>query len=234
LLKFAAVFAALFVLPTLVIAQDVIPLSSEPHHHLALHNSYANVYKVEVAPHDSVRLHRHDYDAISIMLGDAEVTVHVPDKPDVHQSLTSAQVRIQRQGYIHSTEIDGDKMYRNVTVELLHPQHNPRNLCAMVVPGLPLNCSDEGASTAQKEHIAPQYETEETNVTLTTLASGQSEKLKNRLAALLVIAVDDLDAGDKKLRSGDFLWISKPEDMRLLENKSSGAARFVTFTFRTP
>ena len=53
----------------------VIPLASEPHHHLALHNKYVNVYQVEVVPHESVLLHRHDYDVISVMLDDARVTV---------------------------------------------------------------------------------------------------------------------------------------------------------------
>jgi len=36
----------------------VIPLASEPHHHLPLHNEYVNVYEVEVAPRSSVQLHR--------------------------------------------------------------------------------------------------------------------------------------------------------------------------------
>jgi hypothetical protein len=42
-----AFFVMLCCLPLVVAAQapDVIPLASEPHHHLALHNEYVNVYR---------------------------------------------------------------------------------------------------------------------------------------------------------------------------------------------
>src|ERR1700686_1760515 len=96
-------------LPLAIPAQTsaVIPLASEPHHHLALHNEYVNVYQVEVAPHDSVLLHRHEVDAISVMMSDAEVTVHAPGKADVHQKLSDGQIRLQGRGSLHSTSIKG-------------------------------------------------------------------------------------------------------------------------------
>ncbi len=97
----------------------VIPLSSEPHHHLALHNEYVNLYQVEVAPHDTVILHRHDFDAISAMLSDSEVTLRAPGKPDVHQTLSDRQIRLQPRSYVHSTTVEGSTTYHNVTVELL-------------------------------------------------------------------------------------------------------------------
>jgi hypothetical protein len=65
-------------LATFAQMQTVIPLASEPHHHLTLHNEYVNVYEVEVAPHDSVQLHRNEFDAISIMMSNSEVVVRAP------------------------------------------------------------------------------------------------------------------------------------------------------------
>jgi hypothetical protein len=119
----------------------VLPLAYEPHHHLALHNGYVNVFEVEVAPHDSVRLHRHDFDAISVMISEAQVTVLTPGKPDVHLKLFDGQVRLQPRGYVHATSIDGDTTYRNVTVELLLPQQGGRNRCAPVMATQPLTCA---------------------------------------------------------------------------------------------
>src|SRR6266404_3347476 len=58
--------------------QSVIPLKSEPHHHLALRNDYVNVYSVYVPPQDSVLLHKHDVDAIGIVMSDSEITVRSP------------------------------------------------------------------------------------------------------------------------------------------------------------
>jgi len=80
------------------------------------------VYQVEVAPGDAVKLHRHDTDAISLSLSESLVTVHSPGKPDAQQKLTNGQMRLQARGLVHSTSVDGDTPFRNVTVELLMPQ----------------------------------------------------------------------------------------------------------------
>src|ERR1700704_787829 len=102
--------------------QSIVTLKSEPHHHLVLHNDYVNVYTVQVSPHDQVLLHRHEVDAIGVMMSDSVITVRTPGKPASHQSVASGQLRLQPAGYVHSTYIEGDAAYRNVTVELLLPQ----------------------------------------------------------------------------------------------------------------
>jgi len=88
---------------------------------------------VEVQPHDSVQLHRHEADGIGIMLSNSEITVRAPGKSDLHQNVTNGQLRLQTAGYVHSTYIDGDTPYRNVTVELLATQRSPQNLCATII-----------------------------------------------------------------------------------------------------
>jgi len=148
--------------------QSVVPLKLEPHHHLVLHNDFVNVYSVRVQPRDSVLLHKHDFDAIGIMLNDAEITVRVPGKPDSHQKVVAGQLRLQQAGYIHSTVIDGDTAYRNVTVELLSPQQERRNLCGVVMSGQPLNCpSAQTDSSAFSEQL--QFQTNQTKISLIRL-----------------------------------------------------------------
>jgi hypothetical protein len=145
----------------------VIPLSSEPHHHLAFHNQYVNLYRVEVAPHDSVILHRHEFDAVSIMLSNSEVTVRAPGKPDVHQTLSEGQIRLQPRGYVHSTTVEGNTTYHNVTIELLLPQQGARNLCAIVIASQPLNCvSDQELPPSATHFELPQFETDRTRVSI--------------------------------------------------------------------
>jgi hypothetical protein len=217
----------------------VIPLASEPHHHLALHNEYVNVYQVEVAPHDSVLLHRHDVDAISVMMSDSEVTVHAPGKADVHQKLTDGQIRLQARGYVHSTSIDGDTRYRNVTVELLLPQQGWRNLCAPVIAAQPLNCpAGQGAAGSADRDEQPQFETEQTAVTLVRLPPHQRVGLSDLGGSELMIA---LDAGiaqtggagaEKPLRSGDFAWLNSGEKARVFRNDGEKEARLVYFVLK--
>jgi hypothetical protein len=216
---------------------SVIPLSSEPHHHLVFHNRFVNVYHVEVAPHDAVLLHRHDYDAISIMLADAEVTVHAQGKPDAHQNLTAAQVRLQPMGYAHSTAIDGDTTYRNVTVELLLPQHAESNLCAAVMPGQPLHCDATPAEPQEKGwRSAEQFQTDRTRVSLERIEAHRGMTLDKSSGNLLLIAIDPVGvkAGkeSKEMRSGDFMWLAAGHKTGTIRNPTDREARIVTFFLR--
>jgi quercetin dioxygenase-like cupin family protein len=240
-MKTPLVFLLVLLVPTLAAqTSSVIPLSSEPHHHLVLHNQYVNVYHVEVAPHDAVLLHRHDFAAISIMLDDAQVTVHAPGKPDAHQNLSAAQVRLQPLGYAHSTAIEGDKTYRNVTVELLLPQEGERNLRAVVIPGQPLHCP----ATHEKQHESrwieqPQFETDRTNVSLVRVQPHQEMTLSSSSGNLLVIAIDEAEVEStaeksraKIVRAGDFVWLAKGRAGRIVKNATDKEVRIVTFNLK--
>src|SRR3977135_2757422 len=174
-------------LPIFAQMPTVIPRVSEPHHHLALHNEYVNVYEVEVAPKDSVQLHRHEFDAISIMMSNSDVIVRAPNKPDVRQKLSEGQVRLQSRGYVHSTSIEGDNTYRNVTVELLSSQEGGRNLCASVIAGQPLNCPDTQVASPGATYTAQaQFETNQTRVTLIHLLPHQRMHLGDPNRSILV------------------------------------------------
>jgi hypothetical protein len=224
-------------------APTVIPLASEPHHHLALHNEYVNVYKVEVAPHDSVLLHRHDFDAISVMISSAEVTVLTPGKPDEHRKLVDGQVRLQTRGYVHSTSIDGNTTYRNVTVELLQPQQAARNLCSAVMANQPLNCPATPTSTPNETHISisqPQYETDETLVTLIRVLPHQSVVIGDPQQSELVVVLDSDVMADEKgtsegkpLHSGDFLWLGQDKASKVFKNSGEKEARIILFTLKS-
>jgi hypothetical protein len=221
-------------------APEVIPLASEPHHHLALHNAYVNVYQVEVAPHDSVLLHRHDADAISIMLSDSSVTVRAPGKPVAHQKLVDGQLRLQARGYVHATSIDGDTMYRNVTVELLLPQQGARNLCAPVIAALPLNCPGAQAQTPAATHIdQPQFETSQTYITLIRVLPHQSVALGDPGGPELIVALDAVaaaggEASQNSLRRGDFVWLEAAKPSQVFKNDGDKEARLISFALKPP
>jgi quercetin dioxygenase-like cupin family protein len=219
----------------------IIPLASEPHHHLALHNEYVNVYEVEVAPHDSVLLHRHDFDAVSVMISSAEVTVLTPGKPDEHRKLVDGQVRLQVRGYVHSTSIDGNTTYRNVTVELLQPQQGARNLCSAVLANQPLNCPGPQASTPNETHVSqPQYETDQTLVTLIRVLPHQIVAIGDPHHSKLVVALDsnvtsneEGQGAGKSLHSGDFVWLGQDKASQVFKNSGEKEARIIVFTLKS-
>jgi quercetin dioxygenase-like cupin family protein len=216
----------------------VIPLSSEPHHRLVLHNKYVNVYEVEVAPRDTVQLHRHEYDAISIMLSNSEVIVRALGKPDVRQKLSEGQLRLQSRGYVHSTSIEGDTTYRNVTVELLLLQQGAQNLCAAVIATERLNCPPAESPPPGMTHIEQaQFQTQQTTVTLVRLMPHQTMHVGDPSRSVLVVALDDaLSTGSgedpqSSLRPGDFVWLEKGTPARALRNTSGNEARLISFIF---
>jgi hypothetical protein len=232
--------AAMLFFPLVCGAQEPspIPLKSEPHHHLILHNDFVNVYSVQVQPKDSVLLHKHEFDAIGIMLNDAEITVSGPGKPDSHQKVVGGQLRLQQAGYVHSTVIDGDTAYRNVTVELLLPQQEHRNICASVIAAQPLNCpSAQGGSASFWEQ--PQFETDQTKVTLIRLKPRQRFTLDSLAQSRLVVVLDEAAVVSgannlpKALHSGDIIWRDINSRAEIFENAGNKEVRLVTFVFRS-
>jgi quercetin dioxygenase-like cupin family protein len=233
--------AALLILPLPLLAQapSVIPLTSEPHHHLVLHNSFVNLFDAKAAPGDSLLLHRHDNDAVAIAIGDQVVTIGVPGKPDAHSKNPDGQVRMQRSGYVHSTHVDGDAAYYTVAIELLHPQSGGRNVCAAVLAGQPLNCPD-APPVKNVAHIdQAQYESDQTRVALVRVLPHQKMELTASTQPQLIIALDPASISpvsgsgpDQALHPGSFVWFDQGGAARALKNESNKEVRLIQLTFK--
>jgi uncharacterized Zn-binding protein involved in type VI secretion len=230
-------------LPLLAQTPSVPTMDHEPHHHLALHNDYVKVFNVQVAPGDSIILHSHDQDTIAIAIGDQLVTVGIPGKPDVHQKNADGQVRLQRSGYIHSTHVDGDTPYHTVAVELMHPQTNFHNVCAEILAGQPLNCSDPSAKASSTKPSLPLLESGETRVQLVRVLPYQSLDLQKSPASRgtpqVIVALDAASISsasskgpEKVLQLGDFVWLDGgPGHEGVYQNRSEKEARFIEILF---
>ena len=222
--------------------KPIITISSEPHHHLILRNAYVRVFQVKAEPGQTVLLHRHEVDAISIMNADAETTVHAPGKPDVHSLLKDGQIRLQPMGYVHSTEI-GSKPYRNVTVELLRPQTNEQNLCADVMAGAPQHCPP--AEPDERRAAVPQFQTDQTTITLIRLPAQRQITIADSAAPELIVALDDAPIackaganirGAKTVKllrhRGDVAWLEREGPQRFLSNPGDKEAWLVTLEMK--
>lgn len=103
-------------------SSPAVPLTSEMHHHLALKNEYVRVFQVEVAPHTSTLLHRHDHDYIWVGIGAAEVTNAVEGKEPVPLKVADGQTTFTPGPLTHLARNDAATPFRNVTVEILKPK----------------------------------------------------------------------------------------------------------------
>jgi uncharacterized Zn-binding protein involved in type VI secretion len=232
--------AVALLLPLSIAAQTaaVITMEKEPHHHLAFRNESVKVFKVEVSPGDSIVLHRHDKDTVAIAIGDQEVTVGIPGKPDVRQKNADAQVRLQRGGYVHSTHVDGKAPYHTVAVELMHPQTNLHNVCAAAIPDQPLDCPAPPENATANNTSQTLLESTETRVRLMRIASGENIILGGLQYSMLIVALDQADfaatsdkATDETLKPGDFLWIAGGGAARVFKNNGKNDVRFILFVF---
>ena len=103
-------------------ANRAVPIPEEHHHHLVMENEYVRVYEVEVPAHEATLMHQHDRDYVYIVIGDADVTNQVQGKQAAQLHLSDTAVNFSKGPFVHIATNDGDKPFRNVTIELLKPQ----------------------------------------------------------------------------------------------------------------
>ena len=214
-----------------------VPMTSEPRHHLVLENEYVKVYQVEVAPRDSTLLHQHDHDYVYVAIGAAQVTSAVPGKPETHLKLADGDVHFSRGGFSHVATNDGDTPFRNVTIELLRPQGELRNLCLQLIANEPAACpGTQKPPAAGATHTDwPEFETDETRVILTRVMPQQKVSLNDAHWEELIVALDPAilafavgKGPERLLHPGDCVWLGRGGVARVFKNPGDKEARFIT------
>lgn len=224
-------------------APTAVPIKGEPHHQLVLENSYVRVFRVSVPAHEATLLHRHDVPYIYVALGPADVINAVAGKPEAHLVMTDGQVGYSRGGFAHIARTDSGISFNNVTIELLKPQGEPRNICAQVVPdGVAFPCRTTPADKRKSYFIEPQFETAE--ITLDQIQTGPNAGKLGTIPQTesLLLALDGSEIQievegklTKNLRGGEVIWLEagsletlsipgkKPSRYLQLNFKDSGA-----------
>jgi len=99
----------------------IVPLTSEPSHHLALTTDYVRVFDVTAAPHATTLIHRHDHDYLFVTLGDADITSARTDAPPRQLVIPDGAIEYAAGGFAHSVANNLDRPFHNITIELLRP-----------------------------------------------------------------------------------------------------------------
>ncbi len=191
LLALPLVFAA-----CIASAQAPVPIGSEPHHHPTFSSARLRVFRVEVPANSSTLLHSHDVDYFWIGIGAAEFTNIIQGKADAKVVSTDGTVHFTRGGFAHVARIDGAP-FRNVTLELPQQQTHPRNLCATVIPDSKPACPvahERAAAEFPGAEAEPEFTTDQTYVTLLTIAPGANFKIVRMPNPPILVTVDSVDA----------------------------------------
>jgi hypothetical protein len=200
------------------IAQQLVPLDDEPHHHLLLQNFYVRVYAVSVPPLDATLMYKHELPFVAVNLGATDVVNQVQGKPEARLTLQDGQVTYSSGGFSQLIRTDAGLPFRNVTVVLAKPQGTARNLCKPIVAG-PLECPPPPGTTKKSaaesaDDDAPYFETDEIRVDVIKVADMKNyvEEKPKYDALLVALSNANLNAnlgGEHVsfLHGGDILWL---------------------------
>ncbi len=214
-----------------------VPISEEPHHRLLLQNDFTHVYIVMVPPLDATLLHQHDLPYLCVTLGAADIINAIVGRPELHQVLQDGETHYSPGHFAHIARTDSGLPFQHVTIELVHPQGTPKNLCKEVLPGAPLNCPEPSAAavdngkakkgqseTAARAEDVPYFETDEIRVDLHKVSSGNDYvDATPKTDALLVALTDanlDANLGGEHvqfLHGGDALWLPAGKHRRIVD-----------------
>lgn len=222
-------------------AQKVVPITSEPSHHLAINNEYVRVFKVEVAPHAETLYHQHDHDYIYVTLGDADINNVLLQQQPVRMALKDGDVRLSKAPFAHKATNNSDQPFRNVTVELLKGIGTP--ICGL--PGGQGNCGIgpawtggvDGSSETNSGYSQPLFRARRMAVDKVR-TEGSTEVSQEAIpnAPFLLIAISSVKfrlvsqkgTQDLVAQPGDVFWNEEP-----LSSFATlpPAARFVAISF---
>jgi hypothetical protein len=168
----------------------------EPHHHMVYEDSTIRVLRVRVPPHDTTLLHEHDPDYFWISLGASTLINVKPGSPDATVTSPDLAFHYSFGKFAHIARNPGDGPFDNITVELLEPQTNVRNLCEPALADKPLDCPKPTTRTAYFSGATdhPALSTSQLRVSLLTIAPGGTLRPTSATHIAWLIALDSLDA----------------------------------------
>lgn len=175
----------------------------EPHHHLVYEDSSLRVLRVHLAGHDTTLLHEHDPDYFWLGIGTSTVVNARLGSPDA--TITSGDLNFHYSfgKFAHVARNPDSTPFDNVTVELLQPQTDVRNICEAALADKPLECKQAVVvSNGLTEH--PALATAQLRVSLVTIPVGGTLRATPRD---WVIALDTVDTRSGLAISGNGKWV---------------------------
>ena len=173
--------------------QIAVPVTGEPHHHQVYSDTHVRSFSVEVPAHTSTLLHQHERDYVWVGLGAATFVNAVAGKAEVPVVAVNGSVHFSKGGFAHVARIDGEAPFRNVTIELLDPQTNPRNLCEAVVAGQPLHCPAGGDAMYRGASVRAAFATDQMRVSAIAIAPDGTLRVAASKDPRLLIPLQNVD-----------------------------------------
>jgi hypothetical protein len=223
-------------------AQSVVPITSEPSHHLVLENKYVRVFDVTAAPHATTLVHQHDHDYLFVTLGDADITSARHGVPPAHLVLRDGTVEYAAGGFAHAVTNNLDRPFHNITIEILEPSTHV-HACGDHCTTLRACAPHRGCVIESRPFTADQW-----TARSVTLEPGAAWEMNAASAPALLVVVADADLTLRGPHAstpathrpaGNLIWVPRvshagPAAHTSVRNTGSHPARLVVLQLRGP
>lgn len=202
----------LFVLPLLAQqAQAPVEITSEPHHHQVLDNTFVRVFAVSIDPGASTLMHHHGHNYLGISIGDAQFTNAKEGAQPVAVTFKDGDTRYTPAGLNHAITNTASTPFRNVTIELLGPTTNEKTCTDSCSVPVECNSADKSKCVSVTKLITADQWT----VTQVTLPAGATYPQHTHSGSFLVVPLTDAQVVMKnqdkskttvQLKIGEVAW----------------------------
>ena len=212
-------------------------MREEGHHHLVFSNRYVNVFFVEIPPHETTLLHHHDLPYISIPPGGRDALPEPSISPSPESTQVGPRVSYADGDFSHAVSNSGDRVLRNVAIELIREQGTVRNYCAAVGNELRRACYPPDLTAANPVRHYRLFETDELLVESWEFGPGASYSLRNDRLDVLVGGLTDVTVtGPPGIDSaheirGGLLWVPAGANA-FFKSQSDRGGHFIAITFK--
>jgi hypothetical protein len=220
-------------------APAAVPAASEAHHHLVIENPYMRALRVSIPSSDATLLHEHKAPYVFVSLGPADFSNELAGKPAARVKMVDGQVGYSRGGFAHLVRTDAGEPFNNITVELLHAQGEPRNLCDKIVPS-DLGACDLGADQPNAPiGTRPLLETDEIRVEAITVRRNGDimDKPHPRPGLLMAVSGAPIKVAripgvmTQTLHAGEMMWLPLAAEPKFTV-EDGPEARLVLISFK--
>jgi len=162
--------------------------------------------------------------------------------------MADGQLGYSRGGFAHIARTDAGLVFNNVTIELLRPQGEPKNLCDKVVDGPALTCTgevkglpaDSPLRVLPKLGIGPRrsFETDEIVVASYSLLLVGTYNEDTKSPRLFVaedgpqLHVEIAGESARSLSNGETVWLDAGKEWKIILPRQDKPTRFLMIRFK--
>jgi quercetin dioxygenase-like cupin family protein len=212
-------------------ADNAVPLSQEPHHHLIFQNDYTRVWDVNVAANESTLMHRHDQDYVAVIMTPSHVQNAVEGRPVTTGRAGVGEVRFTTAPMTHRlTDMSNTRPFRNFIIEILKKKAGKAGE----------EKGERGLEVGHGGLSDTVIDNDEVRVQDVQIAAGGMLHKHTHKFPFLVVALSDLELHNKphgkpakmvSQKAGEVKWIGAGTTHEVM-NMGEQEARFIEVEFK--